>query len=59
MIIRQARSGISGFGGLDLPGCIALLARRGHDPDILALLLPAWEQGLLRAAELNRPRKDT
>jgi len=50
LIIGQARTGFGGFAGLDLPAVIEILERSGIDPDIAALLLPHWEQGLLAAA---------
>lgn len=45
----QWRVGPEGAYGLDHDAALSILARRGHDPDIAALLLPYWEAGGLQA----------
>lgn len=46
---------MSGATGLDMPAALRLLAARGHDETIAALLLPYWEDGALTAfAELRK-----
>jgi hypothetical protein len=45
----QWRVGPAGAFGLDHDAAIRVLARRGHDANIAALLLPFWEEGGLQA----------
>lgn len=52
------RTGWQGFIGLDLGATTTLLAARGHDPKILAVLLPYWEQGIKSAADAARQNGD-
>ncbi|QFS83981.1 hypothetical protein FIU97_14610 [Roseivivax sp. THAF40] len=54
----QMRTGWQGFIGLDLGATTTLLAARGHDPKILAILLPYWEQGIKSAADAARQNGD-
>jgi hypothetical protein len=50
----QIRVGAAGFAGLDIPACVSVLQAHGMDPDISALLLPCWEEGMFAArAELR------
>ena len=56
-ISSQIRAGFGGFIGLDIAACIPVLAAQGVDARIAALLLPAWEQGMIRAANDARKEK--
>jgi len=51
------RVGMSGATGLDATACLALLTRRGLDPNIAALFLPFWEAGILSALADQRENR--
>lgn len=51
---NQMRIGMAGVTGLDAAACLALLDRRGLDPNISALFLPYLEAGILSAIAERR-----
>jgi hypothetical protein len=57
-LLRQSRVGFSGMTGIDMSACLHLLVQRGHDPEIAALLLPFWEEGLMMAVADKAPAED-